>query len=187
MTNNDLEDRSGSGFRRRFSVSRRLFRGHRLLRRRWLRRRRRLLRRHGFFRFFGRRTATKQIELERLRIALDGTKTTEQRQFEFDWYKARLDFWKFVLGSVVAAIAIALIPPLFQYGTAYLEQRKGETFLRNEVIRQFVSSAQRHRKPNSPRTLFARVADTPFREGWDEYHRNLVKTREDLQEGHEPT
>ncbi|MGL3111935.1 hypothetical protein [Bradyrhizobium sp. BR 1432] len=176
MTNNDLEDRSGSGFRRRFSVSRRLFRGHRLLRRRWLRRRRRLLRRHGFFRFFGRRTATKQIELERLRIALDSTKTTEQRQFEFDRYKARLDFWKFVLGSVVAAIAIALIPPLFQYGTAYLEQRKGETFLRNEVIRQFVSSALDRDIENRIRLAhyFARVADTPFREGWDEYHRNLV-------------
>jgi hypothetical protein len=39
-------------------------------------------------------------------------------------YKAILDFWKFVLISGFAAIVIALLPPLFQYATAKLEDAR---------------------------------------------------------------
>lgn len=43
----------------------------------------------------------------------------EREKIGLDRYKAKLDFWKFVLGSVFAAIAIATIPPSFQFATAY--------------------------------------------------------------------
>ena len=43
----------------------------------------------------------------------------EAQKLELERYKAKLDYRKFVLGSVFVAIAIAAIPPLFQLATAY--------------------------------------------------------------------
>lgn len=122
-------------------------------------------------------------EAEDHKAKVEAQKSSEQRQLEFERYKALLDFWKFVLGSVVAAIAIAAIPPLFQYGTAYLEQVKGETHLRNEVVREYVLNALDKNIENRIRLAhyFARVADSPFREGWVQYYTNLITQRDDLQ------
>jgi len=59
----------------------------------------------------------KNIDLEKMRLDLDR-------------YKAQLDFRKFVLGSVCAAIAVAAIPPAFQLATAVLEYVKSEAQLK---------------------------------------------------------
>ena len=54
----------------------------------------------------------------------------EIRKLELERYKARLDYRKFVLASVFAAITIAAIPPLFQLATALLEYTKSQAQLR---------------------------------------------------------
>src|SRR5262249_18531179 len=54
----------------------------------------------------------------------------EKQKLEFEYYKAGLDYRKFVLGSVFVAIAIAAIPPIFQLATAVLEYVKSEQQLR---------------------------------------------------------
>ena len=46
----------------------------------------------------------------------------EYKKIELERYKARLDLWKFLAGSVCAAIVIAAIPPAFQWTTAKLEE-----------------------------------------------------------------
>ena len=53
----------------------------------------------------------------------------EMRKLELERYKARLDYRKFVLASVFAAIVIAAIPPLFQLATAFLENVKSQAKL----------------------------------------------------------
>jgi hypothetical protein len=52
------------------------------------------------------------------------------RKLELEGYKARLDYRKFVLASVFAAIIIAAIPPLFQMATDFLGYTKSEAQLR---------------------------------------------------------
>jgi hypothetical protein len=51
----------------------------------------------------------------------------ERERLDLERYKARLDYRKFVLGSVFAAVAIAAIPPLFQLATAVLEYVKSQS------------------------------------------------------------
>ena len=53
----------------------------------------------------------------------------ENRKLALEERKASLDFWKFFWGSCFAAIAIAAIPPLFQFATAYLESERSRAQL----------------------------------------------------------
>jgi hypothetical protein len=66
--------------------------------------------------------------LERMKLNLEHlTKVDLERQkLEIERKKNNLDFVKFFLGSVVAAIAIAFIPPMFQYASAQLEKVKSD-------------------------------------------------------------
>jgi hypothetical protein len=56
----------------------------------------------------------------------------EQQQLELERYKTKMDFLKFVWGSVVAAIAVAAIPPLFQLATAVLQNARSDAELRSK-------------------------------------------------------
>jgi hypothetical protein len=72
----------------------------------------------------------------------------EVQRLELERYKAKLDFRKFIWGSVFAAIAIATIPPSFQYATAHLEYVKGEAArlmqaqqFRDDYVKEFLTTA----------------------------------------------
>jgi hypothetical protein len=54
----------------------------------------------------------------------------ERERIELERYKIKLDYRKFILGSVFVALAIAAIPPLFQLAIALLE------FVRTEADRK---------------------------------------------------
>lgn len=72
----------------------------------------------------------------------------EAQRIELERYKARLDFRKFIWGSVVAGVTIAAIPPLFQLATAYLEYIKSEAAramqaqqFRDGYVKDFLNTA----------------------------------------------
>lgn len=58
----------------------------------------------------------------------------EQQQLELERYKTKMDFLKFVWGSVVVAIAVAAIPPLFQLATAVLQNARSDAELRSKEL-----------------------------------------------------
>jgi len=71
--------------------------------------------------------------------------TLEFKKLALERYKAKLDFYKFMWGSVFAAIAAVAIPAAFQYATAHLEYVKNQSQLvanqqsfRETYIQQFV-------------------------------------------------
>jgi hypothetical protein len=121
----------------------------------------------------------------------------EQRWLELERYKAQLDFRKFVLGSVCAAIVIAAIPPLFQLATAALEYVKSEEQLR---VDQLNREAERKAKEEEFQEgyikdfladglsqdielrirladYFTSVSPENFRAGWEKYRNSLVAYR----------
>ena len=61
-----------------------------------------------------------------------GIPTLELQRLELERFKARLDYRKFIFSSVIAAIAIAAIPPLFQLATAVLEYVKTQAQLKTD-------------------------------------------------------
>ncbi len=109
----------------------------------------------------------------------------ERERIELKRYKIRLDYKKFVLGSVFVALALAAIPPLFQLATAGLEyvksnadrQAKQQTF-RDEYIKDFVSNALNQDIELRIRfaQYFARVSTS--REDWAAYLKDLKDTRD---------
>jgi hypothetical protein len=122
----------------------------------------------------------------------------EKLKLEFERYKAKLDFWKFILVSGLAAVVITAIPPLFQYATAYLEYtksqaqlrleqetRKAERLAKNEqfrdgYIKDFLDKALNQDIELRIRfaEYFAFVSSDTFRDGWIQY-RDALKTRRD--------
>ncbi len=111
----------------------------------------------------------------------------DAKRLEFERYKLRLEYKKFLWGSVVAAIAIAAIPPAFQAGTALIEYVKSMAQLQNDqlVFRQrhisdFVARAvDRDIEPRIRLAeYFASVSGKEFREGWREYWVELQKQRD---------
>ncbi|GLH78324.1 hypothetical protein SSBR45G_32330 [Bradyrhizobium sp. SSBR45G] len=115
--------------------------------------------------------------------------TLDERKLALERYKARLDFWKFVLGSVVAAIAIATIPPSFQYATAYLEmarktaerEQENQRF-RNEYVKDFLNKALDQDIENRIRLAqyFSNVTTDAFKIGWQDYLKLLTDRRDKL-------
>ena len=72
----------------------------------------------------------------------------EAQRLELERYKAKLDFRKFMWGTVVAGVTIAAIPPLFQLATAYLEYIKSEAArtmqaqqFRDGYVKDFLNTA----------------------------------------------
>ncbi|MEQ1531862.1 MAG: lysozyme [Methylococcales bacterium] len=118
--------------------------------------------------------------------------TEHQLEFEklrLERFKARLDYRKFVLGSFFAAIAIAAIPPLFQYATANLEHVKSQKELevkqqtfRDEYIKEFLSNALNQDIELRIRfaQYFARVATEQSRKDWVDYLSDLTHKRDDI-------
>ncbi|UIJ84287.1 hypothetical protein [Rhizobium leguminosarum] len=81
-------------------------------------------------------------------IAISETERLELKRLELERYKAWLDYRKFIWASVVAAITIAAIPPLFQLATAGLEYVKSEAArkmqaqqFRDGYVKDFLNTA----------------------------------------------
>jgi hypothetical protein len=126
----------------------------------------------------------------------------ELKKLDVEKYKAELDSRKFILTGVVAAIAIALIPPVFQLATAFLEyvksraqvridqQNKSEERLakqeefRESYIKEFTKDALNQDIELRIRfaEYFKSVSAESFRQGWIQYHDGLVKHRNEIRE-----
>jgi hypothetical protein len=119
------------------------------------------------------------------------------RKLELDRYKATLDYRKFVLASVFAAIVIAAIPPLFQLATAFLEYVKSEAQLkvdqenkkaerlieeekfRETYLKEFISQALNQDIELRIRLAeyFSAVSADAYRQGWADYLKDLKEHR----------
>ncbi len=107
------------------------------------------------------------------------------KRLELERYKAKLDFQKFIWGSVFAAIAIATIPPSFQYATAHLEYVKGEAAramraqqFRDSYVKDFLNTALN--QDIEQRIRFAKYFSSVSSEkdDWAKYLDDLTKLRE---------
>jgi hypothetical protein len=124
----------------------------------------------------------------------------ENRKLDLEEKKVKADFWKFFWGSCFAAIAIAAIPPSFQFATAYLEDQRNKAKLeleqqnkkedrltkqqefRNDYIKQFLSTALAQDVELRVRfaEYFANVS--PDTEGWTKYLKGVRDNRDKLRE-----
>jgi len=113
--------------------------------------------------------------------------TIEREKLALERYKAILDFWKFVLGSVFVALAIALIPPLFQLATSKLEfvkaeadrQQKQQQF-HDGYIKEFMASAINQDIEWRIRfaEYFSNLSTEPYRKDWLTYLSDLRSSRD---------
>jgi len=76
------------------------------------------------------------------------TSPAELQRLELERYKAKLEFRKFIWGTVIGGITIAAIPPLFQLATAALEFVKSEAArkmqaqqFRDGYVKDFLNTA----------------------------------------------
>lgn len=126
----------------------------------------------------------------------------ENRKLALEERKATLDFWKFFWGSCFAAIAIAAIPPLFQFATAYLENARSTAQLqleqqnkeaerlskqqefRNSYIKEFLNTALTQDVELRVRfaEYFANVSPEEYRSGWIKYLDSVRGNRNDLRD-----
>jgi len=106
----------------------------------------------------------------------------EEQKIALERYKARLDFWKFIGASVFAAIAIAAIPPGFQWATNKLEgARKDRELLQSQAsfhdnyVKDFLEKALNQDVEIRIRlaTYFSNVSDTTYKQGWDAYLKQI--------------
>jgi lysozyme family protein len=126
----------------------------------------------------------------------------ENRKLDLESEKTRLDYRKFVLGSVFVAIAIAAIPPLFQLATAALEYVKSEAALKADqqnkaaertakqaefrelYIKEFLSNALNQDVELRIRfaEYFSHVSTDTVRDDWVRYRDNLLNARNAIRE-----
>lgn len=115
--------------------------------------------------------------------------TLEFEQLSLDRFKAKLDFWKFVLGSVFAAVAIAAIGPAFQLATAFLETQNKEADrlkavqeFRENNIKSYLTTAVNQDIELRLRfaDYFAAVSLDPDRKQWKDYREYLKTQRDDV-------
>jgi len=112
-------------------------------------------------------------------------KSLEAQRLELERYKAKLDFRKFMWGSVVAGVTIAAIPPLFQLATAYLEYIKSEAAramqaqqFRDGYVKDFLDTALK--QDIEVRIRFAKYFTSVSSEkrDWTNYLADLTKLRD---------
>jgi predicted transcriptional regulator len=115
----------------------------------------------------------------------------EREKLELERYKIRLDYKKFVLGSVFVALAIAAIPPLFQLASAVLEYVKSNRELQvkqqefhDQYIKDFINNALNQDIELRIRfaQYFAHVATESSREDWVSYLKELTGTRDNIRD-----
>jgi hypothetical protein len=109
----------------------------------------------------------------------------EAQRLELERYKAKLDFRKFMWGTVVAGVTIAAIPPLFQLATAYLEYIKSEAAramqaqqFRDGYVKDFLNTALN--QDIEVRIRFAKYFSSVSsnKEDWTTYLGDLTRLRE---------
>lgn len=118
-----------------------------------------------------------------------GRSDLEREKLALERLKIRLDYRKFVLGSVFVAIAIAAIPPLFQLATAGLEyvktqqeRKTQQQAFRDTYVKEFLTSAV-----NQDIELRIRFAEyfsfvSTDKESWTAYKDELFKRRKAIRE-----
>lgn len=126
------------------------------------------------------------------------TPSLAERQLALEQYKAELDYKKFKLGSVAAAIALATIPPSFQLATAFLEKNKAENQIaidqrnknsesiarqnefRDQYVKEFLDKALSQDIEFRIRfaEYFASVAADSHRSSWKAYLSTLQEKRD---------
>jgi len=113
----------------------------------------------------------------------------DRQKLDLERYKAKLDYQKFVLGSVFVAVAIAAIPPLFQFATSFLEATKADAErqtkqqeFRDDYVKDFIDNALNQDIELRIRfaQYFAFVSTDPFRQGWTNYHDQLLQKRDNV-------
>jgi hypothetical protein len=117
-------------------------------------------------------------------------------------YKAKLDFWKYVIVGGFVAAAIAAIPPVFQYATAKLEEAKSTAQLnadketkeanriakqeefRQEYVKLFLDKAVDQDIELRLRfaEYFAAVSAESLRAGWMSYRDRLETERQRIRD-----
>lgn len=111
----------------------------------------------------------------------------ENERLRLEELRIRLDYRKFVLGSVFVALAIATIPPSFQLATAWLENVKADAELRSkqqvfrdEYIKDFLSNALNQDIELRIRfaQYFAHVSTA--RQDWSRYLDDLKRSRMEI-------
>src|ERR1700722_1559110 len=111
---------------------------------------------------------------------------TQSQQLELERLKLRLEYKKFVLGTVVAGITIAAIPPLFQLAGAAIEYVKSQHELSMQqesghetFVTQFLNTALDQDIERRIRfaDYFSRVSSLSYRQGWIDYRDDLLKRR----------
>lgn len=120
-----------------------------------------------------------------------------QSELELEVLKERYSYKKFIWGSVVAAIAIAAIPPLFQLATAVLEYVRAQSQLKVDreeqyrlYVKEFLNQAVDQDIELRIRfaDYFANVLDGDQKIYWVLYRNSLVskrtEVREAINEGH---
>jgi hypothetical protein len=134
-----------------------------------------------------RQKVTVQNALEREKLAIQ--KELEWEKFTLERYKARLDYRKFILGSVFVALALAAIPPLFQLATAVLEYTKSnadrsakQQALREDYNKDFINNALNQDIELRIRfaQYLANVSSEPYRQDWLRYHEELKAGRDTI-------
>ncbi|MGY3482180.1 hypothetical protein ACVW1C_000063 [Bradyrhizobium sp. USDA 4011] len=132
-----------------------------------------------------RQKLTSQSQLEREKLTTQNA--TEWRKLALERYKARLDYTKFVLGSVFVALAIAAIPPLFQLASAVLEYTKSnaerlakQQAFRDDYNKEFINNGLNQDIELRIRfaQYLANVASEQSKLDWQQYYKALVASRD---------
>jgi hypothetical protein len=111
----------------------------------------------------------------------------DRDRLDLERFKAELNYRKFIWGSVVAAITIAAIPPLFQFATAGLEYVKSraklqadESQFRENYITSFMTTALNQDIELRIRLAeyFSYVSTPEYAAGWKGYLKELTEHRD---------
>jgi hypothetical protein len=108
---------------------------------------------------------------------------------DLERYKAKLDFWRYVIVSGFAAFAIAAIGPAFQYATSLLQQAKSASDLaakqeetRQDYVKTFLDKGIQQDIELRLRLAdyFASVSPEKTKPGWVDYRDELIKKRDTI-------
>lgn len=118
-----------------------------------------------------------------------GEQLLEEKKIALERYKATLNFWKFMGASVFAAIAIAAIPPGFQWATFKLEEarklrelQQTQAAFHENYVKDFVEKALNQDIEIRIRlaTYFEFVSEASYQPGWAAYLQKIEGMRNTL-------
>lgn len=125
-----------------------------------------------------------------------------RRNLDLEELKVRLEYRKFIWGSVFVALAVAAIPPGFQMGTAVLEYVKAgrqlqideankkadretqQQAFRDNYVKEFLKDALNQNIELRIRfaEYFSFVSAEPYKANWADYRKTLMLRRNEIRE-----